>query len=123
MLVIRKEQLAVFEEARKLRFEQRALQMLCETLDLKADDHRLRDLVHACWVKSQHYGILNEFDVMLLVGMAYFHGVDFDEDPRRPWIAELLADPNLNAQSKFRAISVRLAREARQEANVHKAHL
>jgi hypothetical protein len=111
VLTIRNEQMTVFETERRRRFEARALRYLQEMAAPDEDDEALRLIVTTAWEKAERYSLHNEHDVLRLVGLCHIFGADFDADPARPWIAEVLGRPRLTAESRIRLVWARLRAE------------
>jgi hypothetical protein len=101
MLVVRKEQIAVFEARLRERFESRMADHLAayfpaETgrlgLELPAFIRRNTD-------KALHYGINREHDVCIYLDLAMAYGEQFDA--ALPWSRDILNDPALGAPAKI----------------------
>lgn len=110
MLTIRSAQMEVFEAERRRRFEERALRYLREAGGDGAHASLLQ-LVRAAWDKAGSYGLRNENDVLRLVGICHVFGSNFDADPGRPWVRDILGNPRLSASSKMRVLWARLREE------------
>jgi len=95
MLMIREEQMAVFEQAAVKNFASRVYEHLqkffpecCQHLG--AD--QVREAVRLGLDRAEHYQLISERDVYLYVSLMFLLGSSFDEDPQLPWVAELLKE-------------------------------
>lgn len=95
MLMIREEQMAVFEQAVVKNFASRVYEHLqkffsehCQSLG--AD--QVRKVIRLGLKRAEHYQLISERDVYLYVSLMFLLGSYFDEDPQLPWVAELLKD-------------------------------
>ena len=95
MLVIRREQLEIFEEWALREYEDRLCTRLLEQYPEETgmlSEERLRMLVQDGVSHSARYGLESERDVALFVDLMLFLGPRFDEDPRLPWASNILND-------------------------------
>jgi len=95
MLVIRREQLEVFEERALREYEDRLCARLLEQYPEEAGmlgEERLRMLVQDGVSRSARYGLESERDVALFIDLMLFLGPRFDEDPRLSWASNILND-------------------------------
>lgn len=95
MLMIREEQMAVFEQAVVKNFASRVYEHLqkffpehCQ--NLKAD--QVRKVIRLGLARAEHYQLVSERDVYLYVSLMFLLGSYFDEDPQLPWVADLLKE-------------------------------
>ena len=97
MLVIRKEQMAVFLRLQLKEFEDKTCERLlklkpdqCRKLGEKAVRKSIQDGIE----RSFQYGIKTERDIARYINIMYTLGFDFDTDPRYPWAADILKSPS-----------------------------
>ena len=95
MLVIRKEQMAVFLRLQLKEFEDKTCERLlklkpdqCRKLGEKAVRKSIQDGIE----RSFRYGIKTERDIARYINIMYTLGFDFDTDPRYPWAADILVN-------------------------------
>ncbi len=95
MLMIREEQMAVFEQAVIRNFERRVY----EYLEPFFPDHYqvlgaqpMREIIHLGLQWAEQHSLISERDVYLYLSLRFLLGRHFDEDPQWPWVAELLKD-------------------------------
>jgi hypothetical protein len=96
MLMIREEQMAVFEQAVVKNFANRVYEHLqkffpeqCQYLG--AD--QVREAIRLGLKQAEHYHLVSERDVYFYISLMFLLGSHFDEDPQLPWVAELLREP------------------------------
>lgn len=104
MLTIRDAQMEAFDMLRRDAFVERAVANLQSEPRLSAPVAELRAAALAALDLSARYGIQNEFDVMLLVGLCRLFGPRFEDDPARPWARALLAEPGASGTRRVRAL-------------------
>ncbi|HRF45096.1 MAG TPA: hypothetical protein PLD30_12810 [Candidatus Competibacteraceae bacterium] len=95
MLMIREEQMAVFEQAAVSNFASRVYEHLqtffpehCQ--NLQAD--QVRAVIRFGLERAEHYQLVSERDVYLYVSLMFLLGSYFDEDPQLPWVTEWLKE-------------------------------
>ena len=98
MLVIRKAQMAVLEQAVVRTFENRMIEHLeeffpkhCEILGRE----QVRKVIRLGLERAEKYDLVSERDVHLYVGLMFMLGSYFDQDPQLPWAAKILTDEEI----------------------------
>jgi hypothetical protein len=96
MLIIRKEQMAVFEQAALKDFEAKMIEYLkefsprhCEVLGEPA----VRTVIQLGVERAMRYGFTNRGPVRFYIELMFMFGSYFDTDPLMLWAAEILNDP------------------------------
>jgi hypothetical protein len=93
MLIIRKEQMQVFEEAAVRGFESRMVEHLKKEFPKQSEamgDAAVREVVRRGREKAATYGFAGERSIRLYLQLMLTLGSGFDEDPQLPWAAEVL---------------------------------
>jgi hypothetical protein len=111
MLRIRAEQMGIFEAERRERFVERAARYLGELGPAGVGPEARRATAATAWDKALLYGVHNEHDVLRLVALCHLFGADFDADPARPWVREVLADPARSAAKRVSTLWARMRAE------------
>ncbi|MGD0524213.1 MAG: hypothetical protein ABSE49_03660 [Polyangiaceae bacterium] len=114
MLVIRREQLDVFEEAARAHFVRRAVEHLQRTLPAHCASMTpgaLRASARHAVTRARSYGITAEVDVLTYLNVMYMLGFEFDTDPRFSWASEWLREPEVQGHAKVRLVFERARRE------------
>ncbi|MCB1771492.1 MAG: hypothetical protein KDJ31_17620 [Candidatus Competibacteraceae bacterium] len=95
MLIIRQEQMAVFEQAVVKNFASRVQEHLqtffpehCKVLGMDGT----RAVIRLGLERAEYYHLVAERDVYVYVSLMFLLGSHFDEDPQLPWVGELLKD-------------------------------
>lgn len=111
MLVIRPEQIAVFERHAREQFRERMLRRFAELYpeELAGIPESEREpWMEGVIARAERNGFETEYQVTLFADLALFFGAHFDEDPRQPWAREILADPFLlDAELRCRTLHER----------------
>lgn len=93
MLTIRPQQMAAFEEAALLRFED---EMIAHSKDFSPKltqvlgDDQVRIGVRRCINRAGEYGFTLRGPIRLYIEMMFLYGSGFDSDPQYPWAARIL---------------------------------
>jgi hypothetical protein len=93
MLVIREEQMEVFEQAAVQSFESRLVEHLKKEFPKHSEamgDAALLEVVRCGRERAAKYGLAGERSVRLYLELMLMLGSGFDEDPQLPWAAEIL---------------------------------
>ena len=109
MLVIRKEQIDVFEKKITEEFYKRMINRLSNTYPEETSaisDESLLAMITSASVKAESSGIVEEEDVQRFLGCMVMHGPDFDRESAHPEVQEILADAGLNAEEKVELIEL-----------------
>lgn len=109
MLVIRKAQMAVLEQAVLRTFENRMLEHLKEFFPKHCEilgEEQVRKVIRLGLERAEQYGLVSERDIHLYVGLMFMLGSYFDHDPQLPWAAKILTDedivdPNVRADRVY----------------------
>lgn len=112
MLVIRKEQMAVFEAHLSQRFRQQARQHVkdefptqTKTLTDPAIDKAIADGME----RARLYEVTAERDILLFVDLNFSFGPNFENDRKMAWAKKILLDKSMEGPAKMEAIYRRLA--------------
>ncbi len=103
-MIIRKEQMMVFEQYARASFEKRAMEQLRSihferTEDLS--DVNLGKLISSGIDKAIGYGMKEQPDIQRFLDYIILFGINFDEDPAREWMREVLEDKSLEGGDKI----------------------
>jgi hypothetical protein len=93
MFIIRKRHMDACAGVAMRNFEDRVLEHLRESSPDKVKDlgePKTREAVQQAVKKAQGYGLVSERDICMFIDVAFKLGMDFDQDPRYPWAAEIL---------------------------------
>lgn len=93
MLIIRKEQMEVFEKASSGHFEPRAVQHLKQAFPKScamAGDKAVRQLANSSSQRAKKYHLTSQSAVRLFTDLMFLLGAHFDTDPQLPWASEVL---------------------------------
>jgi hypothetical protein len=94
-LIIRKEQMQVFEEARLPDFEDYMVEHLKDFSPLHSEslgDVPMRTLVRSGMKRAKKHGFTHRGPVRFYIETMILLGADFDTDPQYPWACERLRD-------------------------------
>jgi hypothetical protein len=120
MLIIRKEQLAVFGPLGKKAFEDRMIPHLKKVLPEQSEalgEPKLRETIQYGTQRAAAYRIISERDVCKYIDLMILYGRDFDKDPNLPWAQSILQNQALrNPTSKIE----RLYKSAKKQENQRK---
>lgn len=96
MLVVRAEQMTVFEQEALRRFEDEMVlhsreftPRLCEVIG----EDQLRVALRQAMSRAGTYGFTNQGPIRLYIELIFLCGSDFDNDPQYPTLAKILNDP------------------------------
>lgn len=95
MLVIRKEQMKVFQVGALRRFEDEMVlhaQEFAPELGKVLGDQQVRLVVRAATVRADGYGFTNRGSLRLFIELVFLFGSAFDTDPQYPWASAILRD-------------------------------
>jgi hypothetical protein len=93
MLTIRPQQMAAFEEAMLLRFEDEMVvhsKEFSPKLTEVIGDEQVRIAVRRCIRRAGEYGFTLRGPIRLYIEMMFLYGSGFDSDPQYPWAARIL---------------------------------
>jgi hypothetical protein len=113
MLVIRREQMKVFDDDARLRFEDQAVEHLRQHFPREftaLGEPGARALLPVAEERAALYGIRRQCDLLSWLGFAISFGSEFDIDPANAWMQEILASPVLDPDGKLDAIIEELSR-------------
>lgn len=112
MLIIRKEQIEVFEKASAPHFAIRAAKQLTEKFPVECDalgKDKLKTVVQRGIERAAAHGFETQNGASLFLDCLFGFGWGFDTDPQLPWAAAVLADEELKDEKSKAA---KLAAEA-----------
>jgi hypothetical protein len=95
VLKIREEQVGALRRAAERAFEARMIAHLREHFPAACaglDDGALRERVRLGTARARRHGFEAEADHCRFIDLMFVLGEHFDEDPRLPWVAAILAD-------------------------------
>jgi hypothetical protein len=98
MLIIRKEQLAVFGPVGRKAFEDRMIAHLKRAFPEQVEslgEPKLRETIQYGTQRAASYRIPSERDVCKYIDLMIFYGRDFDKDPKLPWAQSILQNQNI----------------------------
>lgn len=104
MLVIRKEQMDVFQKEEIRNFENRMLKHLRSVFPIQTriiKDDELLKLIQAGINNSRKYDIKMEWDIRRYLECSVLYGWDFDKNPKTKWATEILNDKTIDARKKM----------------------
>jgi hypothetical protein len=104
MLIIRKEQIKVFEEYTLQRYKARILVHLMEIWPERCrelGEEYVRESIEKGIKSATSYGITAENDVVGYIDLMYVLSMDFDADPTMHWAASILQDQDLLPHKKI----------------------
>jgi hypothetical protein len=107
VLVIRKEQMVVFEQFAIGNFARRAAQHLQESLPDECTDMgsaALMQTVRAGVRRALAYGLEQELDVLRFLNLMFLLDFNFDTDPRYAWATELLRDTEIAPSARMAVV-------------------
>ena len=113
MLIIRKEQMAVFEALMGERFKRRMAGHLTAAFPGPAGSMTAEDLgsvIEAGIERAAAYGITREGHVQRFLEYMFTHGPDFDTDPEISWAGEVLRMTDVDGSVKMDWIDERRRR-------------
>ncbi len=96
MLVIRAEQIRIFEQQDLERFELRMLEHLVEFFPVRCGglgQEEIRQTIRHAVQRAALFGIVIERDVAKYVDLTVIFGKNFDSDPALPWVGRILGSP------------------------------
>ena len=103
MLVIRKEQLHVFDRDKRQRFVAKMLEHLQKFFPercARIGETQLRQWVEHGISRAAIYGLASERDVCKYLDVMTVFGKDFDQDSRLPWASRILAVHHIKPAEK-----------------------
>lgn len=98
MLIIRKEQMDIFEDNMIKHFEDRLVAHVNSHFPDKSrelGDEHLRTMINNGVQRAKIYKVLFERDIAKYVHLVFAFHEDFDKDPELPWAAQILNDDTL----------------------------
>lgn len=103
MLVIRKEQIAVFEEIAQKNFERELADHIRKFIPKHAEavgNDQINETVGLGIERAREYGFTNRGPVQFYIEMMCLFGCDFDTDPQLPWAQAILKDDAIADQAE-----------------------
>jgi hypothetical protein len=98
MLIIRKEQFAVFQKVASQSFESQMLSHIRKCFRKQMEElgePRMREVIRYGIQRSASYRIRKQRDICMYIDMMIVFGRDFDRDPALPWASRVLEDKSL----------------------------
>ncbi|NJN48014.1 MAG: hypothetical protein HC808_17775 [Candidatus Competibacteraceae bacterium] len=98
MLVIRKTQMAAFEQGAIRNLETRLLEHLQEFFPKQCQilgDEQVRKVIRLGLERVEQYALVSERDIHLYVGLMFMLGSYFDVDMQLPWATKIFADQSM----------------------------
>jgi len=98
VLAIKQPQIDTLSQSLGKEFQNKALNYIEEffpTYHQTLDDQTLNNLISHSFKKSQKYGFESKRNAMLFLNLSIMLGADFDTDPQLPWVANTLADEEI----------------------------
>ena len=114
MLVIRREQMRIFDDDARLQFERKAVEHLRQHFPREfavLGESGVRALLPVAEERAALYGIQRQSDLLSWLGFAISFGSQFDIDPANAWMQEILGSPVLDPDGKMDAIIEELSRQ------------
>ena len=104
VLVIRKEQIAVFQDYAAKEFENHMVthvkQYFPDVCALLGQE-KVREAIAYGLNRAETYGMTLEYDVSRYINLMFTFGRDYDMDPTLPWAAKILGDNRLSGPAKM----------------------
>jgi hypothetical protein len=103
MLIIRKEQIAVFEEIAQKNFELELADHIREFIPKHAKavgEEQVSAAVSYGVERARQYGFTNQGPVRFFIELLCLFGCDFDTDPQLPWVQIILKDEEISDQTQ-----------------------
>lgn len=115
MLIIRREQMAVFEEIARRQFEEKLVLQLEADFPTAYDllgKAATRNLVTQALETGRANGIVTKSGVTALAGLMMLYGTSFERSPEQGWALGMLGHPRLPEQLKIGSLLERMAERA-----------
>jgi hypothetical protein len=112
MLIIRKEQVAVFRAEARRRFVDRMCAYIAAEHPAPYQamgDHGIQQLVQKCIEKAASHGIEREGPTAVLIELMLEYGERLERSPERAWAEKILANAELPDSVKVAAVRDRFA--------------
>ena len=110
MLIIRNEQLSIFEDARRRSFGDDTLAFIRTNYPdacSRFSEAELRGLVAIALRKAKEHRFTDHADILRYINVMYTLGCEFEADPDFPWAREIMGDTRLRPGSKMDRLSAR----------------
>ena len=110
MLVIRREQMAVFADEQVKLFENKMVSYIATEYPkkyMKWGEARTRDLIRKGFLTGKRNGITKENAVIGLIELIVQFGAEFELSPEQKWAQEVMAHPSLPGDAKIQIIEER----------------
>jgi hypothetical protein len=112
VLIIRKEQMALFEARLGQRFRNHVRKHVKEEFPEQikgmtdpAIDQRISDGIE----RARLYDVTTERDITLFIDLVFMLGLNFELDRKMAWAKKILGDHSMEGAAKLKAIYLRLA--------------
>lgn len=114
MLIIRKEQMAVFEWHTARRFREKVKKHLRRALAepiAGIQDAALNERIEGGIKRGRAYGLTKERDLMLFIDLTFLIAPRFEDEPRMKWSRKILSATDVAGDAKMELIYQRLSRQ------------
>jgi hypothetical protein len=112
-LIIRQSQMRILIRAHEEEFQRGAARHLRSSFPetcAQYSDAELARIVAAAVERTEHYSIRREADILRWVNLMFALGFDFDNNPKYPWVLEVLSDPDTHPDAIMPWLSERAIR-------------
>jgi hypothetical protein len=103
MLRIRQEQMQIFEQACRLRSEDKLFAHARTVWTRRAaglSDQELRSHVQSCIERAEGFGLRTEYETSCFLDLSFAFAPDFDQAPATAWAGALLRNASLSGWTK-----------------------
>lgn len=115
MLIIREQQLSIFDRMATARFEDQLVSYIAAEYPIPYEtmgESGARKLISTAIATGSSYGIKTEGSVGVLLELMIQFGEDFERAPERAWVKKMLSHPTLPGEVKVEVIRERLNQRA-----------
>ncbi len=112
MLIIRKEQIEVFEKIAMHRFEDTVFEIIIEEYPVKCEEpgeDQVRESIKTGIIKAKKYDIEIEAYVAEYIKIMHELSFDFDESTDTQWAADILNNADINEKTKIEELRNNIA--------------
>jgi hypothetical protein len=104
MLIIRDEQMEIFEQAALQSFEDRMVEYLEEFFPKNCTllgEEKVRQIIAQGWERAIQHEMPSERGVRIYVTLIFMLGNSFDSDPQFPWAEEIIKDVTIDEMTRI----------------------
>jgi len=126
MLTIRKAQWNALIHSREQAFEKRAVAYVQEhypDVCREIGEEGVAKSVHQAMEKRTKYNFASVTEILLYIDLMYLLGFQFDNDETFAWAGELLADADIDGETRLLLIKQRALREIGARGEVDSIHV